>query len=418
MNNKIGAALWIFFLTMTFPVAEVLAQVPQPLALPNLTIAGSVYVVAKQPDGGIVFAGSFSSVNGVARKNVARLLPSGALDPNWNPSPNGFGGIYSLITDDVGRVYIAGGFTQIGGQTRNGFARLSAGASGLADSAWVPPSLGSGSFINALALSPDGYLYVANDGSRRLVRIATGGTGALDPVWSPSIEGSIRAILPFNDGNIYVGGLFLSNQPDRRGCLARISASGTGTVDTAWQGDEAFIFGDGCNVNAIATYDGALFVGGGFNSIEGGISAHNDLAKILPQGIGTLDRTWITELFPNSQQSINSLAVDGHGSIFVGGQFNAICQQGSGANVTCRTQFGLAKLSTASSGALDETWKPCTSQPSSSFFPSIFVSADTTGLIVTDGNNVGGVMVLGTQTRQGVAVLPTQSEQIFRSGFE
>lgn len=415
MNNKIGAALWIFFLMMAFPVAEVLAQVPQPLALPNLTIAGSVYVVAKQPDGGIVFAGFFSSVNGVARKDVARLLPSGALDLNWNPSPNSFG-IQRLVTDDAGRVYIAGGFTQIGGQTRSGLARLSAGAAGLADAAWVPPSLGSGSFIDALALSPDGYLYVANDGSRRLVRIATGGTGALDPVWSPSIEGSVRVILPFNDGNIYVGGVLLSNQPNRRGCLARISASGTGTVDTSWQGD-ADIGWNGCSVYAIATYGGALFVGGSFDTINSNFSAHNNLAKILPQGTGALDNTWTTQLAPNSQQSIGSLAVDGRGSIFVGGRFNAICQ-GSGIIISCRTQFGLAKLSTASSGAVDETWKPCTSLPSSSFFPSIVVTADTTGLIVTDGNNVDGVMVLGTQTRQGVAVLPTQSEQIFRSGFE
>src|SRR5689334_22101206 len=62
-----------------------------PARLPNaqFSTAGLVSTVAVQDDGKIIIGGSFSSVNGVTRSNIARLNPDGTLDQNWNPAANG-----------------------------------------------------------------------------------------------------------------------------------------------------------------------------------------------------------------------------------------------------------------------------------------------------------------------------------------
>jgi hypothetical protein len=104
--------------------ARAYAQTPVPLAAPDLPlgIVGSVNALASQPDGGLVFGGSFTMVDGVARRNIARLMPNGVLDPEWNPSANGE--VDVLATDVLGNVYAGGRFTEIGGQPRTVLAKL------------------------------------------------------------------------------------------------------------------------------------------------------------------------------------------------------------------------------------------------------------------------------------------------------
>ena len=404
MNSRIGVSPWIFLVMLAMHVAGVRAQVPEPLDQPNLSIAGYVLAVAKQPDGGIILGGKFTSVNGVARSNLARLLPDGTLDPDWNPSPNSYT-VQALATDDEGQVYVAGEFSQIGGQTRNGLARLSAGGTGLADANWNPSPPSGFGLIYTIALSKNGYLYVTN--STVLVRFATDATGSLDITWNPTIGGSVYSILPVTDGNIYVGGHSLQN--NGAGCLARISESGAGAIDTSWQGDGTLL---GCSsVSAIATDGNAFFVAGVFHAMG---QDHFSLAKILPQGTGSLDSTWTVGMPNNISGFVNSMAYDGHGSIYAGGTFNSICD-----GVACDARAGLAKLSTASPGTVDAIWNPAVTQPGY-YWKSVVVSANGTGLIVTGGNTplVGGTMLLGTQTRVGVAVLPIQEGPIFQDGFE
>ncbi|WP_400192550.1 T9SS type A sorting domain-containing protein [Hymenobacter sp. B81] len=45
--------------------------------------------VARQPDGAVLVGGLFTAVNGVDRKNLVRLLPTGAVDPGFNPGNTG-----------------------------------------------------------------------------------------------------------------------------------------------------------------------------------------------------------------------------------------------------------------------------------------------------------------------------------------
>src|SRR5476651_2443791 len=92
---------------------------------------GAVLIVVVQPDGKILIGGSFTTVLGVARNNIARLNPDGTLDTAFDP--NATADVFSIAVQANGKILVGGDFTSIGGQTRNYIARLDA-TTGLADS--------------------------------------------------------------------------------------------------------------------------------------------------------------------------------------------------------------------------------------------------------------------------------------------
>ena len=130
--------------------AAVIAQSPAPLPQPavQLFTSGSVRAVAPLSDGGVIFGGDFSFVNGVPRANIARLIPDGSLNINWNPGANG--SVRVFATDRSGNLYVGGRFNTIGGLPRNGIAKLSI-RTGTANANWNPGAGGSAD-VTALLL--------------------------------------------------------------------------------------------------------------------------------------------------------------------------------------------------------------------------------------------------------------------------
>src|SRR5450432_3347497 len=97
---------------------------------------GAIRVIVVQPDGKILIGGDFTTLspNGggpVTRNNIARLNPDGTLDTAFDPNATGCA-VYSIAVQADGKILAGGCFTSIGGQTRNGIARLDANT-GLAD---------------------------------------------------------------------------------------------------------------------------------------------------------------------------------------------------------------------------------------------------------------------------------------------
>jgi hypothetical protein len=74
-----------------------------------------------QPDGKILIGGSFSSVLGLTRNNIARLNRDGTLDTSFDPDAHGV--VLSIAVQVDGKILVGGSFDSIGGQPRN---RLSA----------------------------------------------------------------------------------------------------------------------------------------------------------------------------------------------------------------------------------------------------------------------------------------------------
>lgn len=333
-----------------------------PATLPNVQISlgGNVSAVVVQDDGKIVIGGSFSSVSGVPRVNIARINVDGSVDEGWNPP------------SDVS------GF-------RNGYTSY---------------------FVSALAISGTNLFigqHSANSGGTlteaRVFKLNTSGTGEPDPMWSPDLRGDIRAMaasgndlfvaggpfttsttsnipqnfylnfarigftgsapvdhLLFTDrtvgivamsvGNdsIYLGGFFSSigklNNQIYQGFLAKVERL-TGEVDAVWIPS---VSGD---IHAIAINGTNLFIGGEFDSIGG--KYRTNLAKLDAYGTGSVDSVWAPN--PNNlpfQSQVKTLAISGS-DIYVGGSFT---------NVGGQSRPNLARVSTIGNGLSDPYWDP------------------------------------------------------------
>ena len=83
--------------------------------------------VVLESDGKSIIGGSFASYNGVARNNIARLNIDGTLDTSFDPGTGTNGEIYAMAFQNNGQKLIfAGAFTSFNGITRNNIARLTA----------------------------------------------------------------------------------------------------------------------------------------------------------------------------------------------------------------------------------------------------------------------------------------------------
>jgi uncharacterized repeat protein (TIGR01451 family) len=349
----------------------------EPLAWPDLDlrIAGRVFAVAHQPDGGIVFGGTFSRVNGVPRGNLARLLPTGELDPDWDPTV--FGSVLALAVDAEGHVYVGGNFSRIGGLDRFAIAKLSGTGAGEIDPDWTPSFA---SVVSAIVPAPDGSVYVGGSfGSanplahRSLARVSS--EGIVDPMWKPRAEGWVRALALDANGDLYVGGSFETLGGLQRIGIGKVSGAGVGAVDPSWNpGLEGAVHA------LLLTQDDGILVGGTFGEIGGQPRSH--LAKLDRHGQGDADPAWNG----STDGAVKSLALDASGRVHVGGDF---------ARVNNVSRPHLARFDMAGSDQLDAHWNPAPNRE-----VSAIAHSSTTGLAIG-----GEFSSLNSALRTGLAML-------------
>ena len=116
------------------------------------------FAIAIQADGKILVGGEFhgaNSIGGQTRNGIARLDPTTGLADSFDPNPTN-GSVYSIAVQTDGKILAGGSFTSIGGQTRTMIARLDA-TTGLADS--FNPN-GNHGIIWSIFVQPDGKILV------------------------------------------------------------------------------------------------------------------------------------------------------------------------------------------------------------------------------------------------------------------
>ncbi|ANB19261.1 delta-60 repeat domain-containing protein [Dokdonella koreensis] len=357
------------------------AQSPAPLPRPDLhlVVNGSVQALLRLPDGSLVFGGTFTSVNGQPRANLAKLRPDGTLDPDWNPAPDRE--VYALAADTAGNVYVGGWFYAIGGQSRTNLAKVSATGTGTADASWNPAP---DSFVYALAVDAGGAVYaggqfgmIGGQNRANLAKLAGTGSGAVDATWDPAPDSTVRALTVDGAGNVYAGGQFFLVGGQARRYIARIS--GGGVVDATWNPTASGLVG------ALAL-DGAggVYAGGEFTTIGG--QARPYVAK-LSTANGTVDAGWN----PAPDRRVGALAVDAAGHVYASGLFTTIGGQ---------ARNGLAKLSGNGSGAADANWNP---SPQGGQVSALLADA---GRVYAGGSffHVGGAYRLGLAMLSGSGV--------------
>jgi hypothetical protein len=173
----------------------------------------------------IILGGAFGTVNGYPRTRVARLAYNGTVDESFVPPAINAGLVYSLALDDQGRLLLGGSFTNVGGFTRRGLARL------LSD-------------------------------------------GSLDPDFEPAVDGTVFSLAVQPDGKLLLGGSFTSVNQTNRGNLARLLSSGI--LDTNFA---AGIGANGTVFSILHVPDNSILIGGAFTAVDG--LARGGVARLI-----------------------------------------------------------------------------------------------------------------------------------------
>ncbi len=275
----------------------------------------SVNEIVVQTDGRILAGGTFDTIGGQARNNIARLDAITGLADSFNP--NASNSVQSIAVQADGKILVGGRFGDIGDQIRRQIARLDA-TTGLADS-FAPNLSPHSSGVPSIAMQADGKILVGGDfttvapsGAASITRnyIARLETdGRVDQALISPVETVVYATAVQPDGKILIGGLFSTVLGVTRNNIARLNTDGT--LDTAFNPSA-----DGVVFSIAVQPDGKILVGGGFTVIGG--QTRNSIARLDAT-------TGVADAFdPNPTAGVVAIAVQADGKILVGGHFMSI----------------------------------------------------------------------------------------------
>src|SRR6266581_1650760 len=238
----------------TFALAA-LAQSPLPDSF-NPGANAAVDSLAVQADGKILVGGGFTTLGGQSRNYIGRLNGDGTLDTSFNPGAVGgaFPYVSSVAVQADEKILVGGFFAILGGQFRYGIGRLN--PDGTLDTGFNP---GAGISVSSLAVQADGKILVAGrfpalGGQSRTNIGRLNADGTLDTSFSPGAAGLLYSLALQADGKILLGGSFLTLGGQSRNNIGRLNADGT--LDTS------FNPGAGNFVNSMAMQaDGKILVG-------------------------------------------------------------------------------------------------------------------------------------------------------------
>ena len=258
-------------------------------------------------------------------------------DPDLTPQVQG--SVFAIARQADGKMLIGGSFNYVNGIARNNLARLN--PDGSVDAAWNP---NVDSNVQAISLDASGRVYVgggflAVGGQTRYGLARVDGVTGLADDWHPSTGGTVYSLaLDETKGKLYAGGQFFyaDNQVSQIQNLVRIDT--TTALADPW---DAQIGG---TVNALAL-DGAgsLYVASQFTTTD-----WQTLAKVSKFDLVSSVAKW--SVSTTSYGVIHSLLLDGSTSLYVGGYFNDLGLQ---------SRAGLARLSTGT-GLVNVDWNPGT----------------------------------------------------------
>lgn len=395
--SRIAAAtrlLAAMITTMAIAISVANAQTPRPLPHPDLTFEPFPYVsaIVQLPDGSTIIGGTFTSINGVPRLNLARLKPDGRLDPDWAIDSNN--AVSDLVLSDNGDLFVAGLFTHFGGLPRNRLVKLTGQDLTTVDPQWNPGANGN---TASLALSTNGsHLYVVGAftsvgglARHNLAKLSTSDIGQVDPDWNPAPNNQVFSLAIDATDAVFVGGMFSSIGGQSRNYLAKLSGAGTGSADPIWNPSP-----NDWVVRLQSDDLGAVYAAGRFTRIGG--QWRNRLAKLSSGGNGSADFNWRADL---AGGWAFGMATDTDGSLFVGGSFTQI----NGV-----TRIGAARLSGVD-GSVDPTWQSSVDSG----------GADVVELALNGKLWLGGSFYhVSSEPRQGLALLNRNADLIFHDGFQ
>ena len=349
--------------------------------------SSTVWDVAYQADGAVWIGGEFSTVNSVSRYGVAKLLPTGALDPSFTQPT--YVAVRVIAPLSGGKILIGMDSIGSGATYRVGIARLNADGS-------IDTSFGVGSPINstvyAIEVMPDGKILVGGSFSKGVARLNADGTA--DPTFAPvtGTSGTIWAIQPQASGKIVIGGSFSSYDGVSRSNLCRLNANGS--MDTSFGSTNS---GPSSTVYDIEPEpDGQLLIAGGFSSFNNITQKY--LARVADNGIPD------PYFLPEITSTLYSVASMADGRMLVGGDFTTI-------NSVARQRFavlhadGKPDTTFDSSSGASSSVRKVRVRPDGKFL----IGGAFTTVATVSSKGVAKLMEAGSATRPAIASMSRRS---------
>lgn len=198
-------------------------------AIPN----AQVVTMATEPDGSVLIGGVFTRFAGVPCHGLVRMRADHTLDmafvPELTLSTGTTRGIYRLLVDHQGRIYIIGEFDGVGGVARNGFARLQ--HDGHLDESFDLTGSLIIDYIYGMTAQANGGLVLrgsfSSDGGvtkHELARLQP--DGKVDTSFQVTTDGGIGGVKTLPDGRLIVHGSFTTINGITCNSLARLDAEG------------------------------------------------------------------------------------------------------------------------------------------------------------------------------------------------
>ena len=193
-------------------------------------------------DGKILVGGTFSTIAGQSKRNIARLNADGTFDATFTTETDINGSILQFIAQPDGKILIAGGFATVNTVTRNRVARLN--ADGSLDSTFnvgFTPPVG----VSRMALQPDGKILIpVNFGGFLIQILRRNPDGSADNTFSaPEFNSTPNNVIFQPDGKVIATGAFTTVDGNARSFIARFNSNGT--IDSTFTTPtiNTFIFG-------------------------------------------------------------------------------------------------------------------------------------------------------------------------------
>lgn len=266
--------------------------------------SGFVNAITVQPDGRILVGASGSAIPARLR----RLHPDGSIDNSFAVEVNG--GVSSVIHEPDGSVVFSGSFSEVNGQSRDGLARVD--ANGQLDPSFVPTSNGA---VLAIARQADGKLviggnfFVVNSVARTYVA-RLNADGSLDTGFQTDLDFAVYALAVQNDGRILIGGAFDNVNGQQRRGIARLNSNGS--TDAGFAGPTNYVSSTVVETIQLMPNGQILFAGSYHGSPPNVVGFLRRLSAAgVPLDSRSFDETGLAH--------IRAMAIDRDGHVYVGG---------------------------------------------------------------------------------------------------
>jgi uncharacterized delta-60 repeat protein/uncharacterized repeat protein (TIGR01451 family) len=344
LSNAVGTAAYV-----TAPTNAVLtilddeSQAPtagpvDPIFNANFGALGSVRSIAYDEQQRLYVGGDFTQFHGLAVNRITRLTTNGAVDINFKVG-SGADAIVHAVAPLSNSVYIAGAFSNVNGIARGRVARLL--ANGSIDAAFAPTIGGADAPVHALGIGTNSQVVIGGeflsfDGNpaRRLARLTTNGTFDATFNIGNGADGTVHAIAVQTNGQILIGGEFLTVNGFAVTRIARLNTDGTL--------DNTFIVGlgaDGAVKSIVIGRDGKIVIGGDFATING--VPRNGVARLNSDG--SVDTSF--NIGTGANAGVRAVAIELDNHVLAAGAFTTF----NGSPLS-----GVARLN--SDGSLDNSF--------------------------------------------------------------